>query len=62
MRVAIPSVCIRNKYVSSSMIPVEHCYRQMIGLKGLGNFPMLMVNMERAKQHCMDRGGLSEVA
>ena len=61
MRVAILRVYIQ-KYVSSIVMPVEHSYTQVTRLKGLGNSPRLMVSMERAKQHCMDRGSLSKVA
>ena len=59
LRVAVPRVHI-HKYVSSIVMPVEHSYSQMMGLKGLGDSPMLTVSMKRAKQHYIDRGGLSE--
>ena len=55
MRVAVLRVYVR-KYFLTIVMPVEHSYTQVTGLKDLGDSPRLTVSMKRAKQNYMDRG------
>ena len=49
-------------YVLSIVVPVERAYTQVTRLEVLEEFPRLTGSMKRAKQHHMDKGGLSEAA